>query len=313
MRIVTLFFFVAGFSCGDNAPQTTCVAEETEECRCCNLQLGERLCDPAGVWGECVCTGEPVCRPSRLLSDQRDDTCDPQIHPLYVLPSDGVDEGIDIDGTITTSLEAIQHWFRAETGGLELRMDECDKEIDITFFRLARTDAEIAAAGTSVRDTLETELRAAGFDKTNKLYAVYYGGSSTFACGGGAWPPTLPGTMAALYLKGQVANAPPCASHAFAATPMDPAYWEFALLHELVHTLGLVAQCAPNHTLSGHASDSPTDLMYAGTAPWQPGVLDVGTADYFRHQIDGCGDLASSAFLEPMATDAVMPPLWPSP
>lgn len=313
MRALPLLL-AAVLGCGTNGPGLgQCLPEETEECRCCNLQRGQRVCEANGGWGPCVCTGEPICRPSRLLSDQRDDTCDPQIHALYVLPSDGVDDGIDIDGTIATSLEATQNWFREQSGGLELRIDSCDKEFDVTFFRLARSDAAIASAGAFVRDELETELRAAGFDKPNKLYAVYYGGSSTFACGGGAWPPTLPGTMAALYLKGQVENAPPCASNAFASSAMDPAYWEFAMLHEVVHTLGLVAECAANHTLAGHASDSPTDLMYAGAAPWQPSALDVGTDDYFGHQVESCGDLKSSAFLEPMAADAVMPPLWPSP
>jgi len=48
------------------------------------------------------------------------------------------------------------------------------------------------------------------------------------------------------------------------------------MLHEILHTLGVVATCAPNHTLSGHVSDDPRDLMYAGPLPWQPSSSTLG-------------------------------------
>jgi hypothetical protein len=69
------------------------------------------------------------------------------------------------------------------------------------------------------------------------------------------------------------------------------------MLHELVHTLGFVAACAPHHTLAGHVSDDPQDLMYAGPLAWQPSMLDVGRDDYFGHGAY-CDDLATSDFLE---------------
>ena len=69
------------------------------------------------------------------------------------------------------------------------------------------------------------------------------------------------------------------------------------MLHELVHTLGFVAACAPHHTLAGHVSDDPRDLMYAGPLAWQPSMLDVGRDDYFGHGAY-CDDLAASDFLE---------------
>ena len=36
-----------------------------------------------------------------------------------------------------------------------------------------------------------------------RLDAVWYDGTSTFSCGGGAWPPDLPGQVAALSLQGR--------------------------------------------------------------------------------------------------------------
>jgi hypothetical protein len=62
--------------------------------------------------------------------------------------------------------------------------------------------------------------------------------------------------------------------------------------------------------MSGHVSDSPTDLMYAGDQPWQPSVLDFGKDDYFQHKNAGCLDLAKSAFLDPLPAGAEPPPGW---
>jgi hypothetical protein len=118
--------------------------------------------------------------------------------------------------------------------------------------------------------------------------------------------------VGAIYLKGRPPGAPPCATNALATAPDAPRYHEFGLLHELFHALGAVASCAPHHTQAGHVLDAPTDLMYAGPLPWRPAALDVGRDDYFAHGNADCLDLARSAFLEPPAPDAVLPPSWPA-
>jgi hypothetical protein len=215
---------------------------------------------------------------------------------MYVLPSDGADEALDTNGTIARSVDSFQQWLIRE-GGVRLRVDTAGGLLDIGFARLTRTDAEIASSGVFVRDRIEAELRTLGFATPSKVYAVYYGGTSTHACGGGAWPPTLVGTVAALYLKGTPPGAAPCATNPFASSAASPGYLEFAMLHEVMHTIGLVATCAPHHTLSGHVSDDPTDLMYAGSQPWRPSRLDVGRDDYFMHARSGCLDVAQSSFV----------------
>ena len=233
----------------------------------------------------------------RTIVDQPDDSSSPQIHVMYVLPSDGTDEQLDTNGTITTSVGAFKKWFAEQSGGRRLRLDTFQGALDITFFRLSRSDAVISGTGPFVRNHIENELVAAGFDRPNKIYAVYYGGGSTFACGDGAWPPMLPGNVAALYLKGTPPEAIPCADNPFASDEDTPGYLEFAMLHEILHTMGFVAICAPNHTLGGHVSDSPSDLMYAGPETWRPSILDINQDDYFDHSNSGCPDLSNSAFL----------------
>lgn len=235
----------------------------------------------------------------RATSDRGDDVGGSQVRVLYVLPSDGVDERLDTTGALARSVGAWNAWLASQTSGRRLRLDTFAGALDVGFHRLGRTDADLRARGAFVRDEIERDLAAAGQLTANKIYAVYYGGGSTWACGGGAWPPTLPGQVAAMYLKGTPPGATPCASNLLAEREDTPGYMEFAMLHELLHTLGAVASCAPNHVLSGHSGDDPRDLMYAGPLTWRPSLLDVGRDDYYGHGRAGCFDLAVSSFLAP--------------
>ncbi len=236
----------------------------------------------------------PTAPPSRVNSDQADDTSANQIHVMYVLPSDGEDRSYDTNGQIAASVGGWRNWLSGQTGGRTLRLDTYHGSPDISFFRLTQTDAQIKNSGSYVRDQIESELKSAGYNKANKIYAVYYDGGSNYACGGGAWPPTLPGNVAALYLKGAY-NGVNCDSNHFSS---GFGYRESSMIHEILHTLGFVASCAPNFTQSGHVSDDPHDLMYAGSLPWQPSILDTNHDDYYGHNNQGCLDLATSPYLQ---------------
>jgi hypothetical protein len=234
----------------------------------------------------------------RATADRPDELRGPQLHVIYAVPSDGADRGLDTSGAIESSVASFQRWLAGETGGATLRQDTFEGSLDVTFVRLPRTDAEIAARGAFVRDEVEQLLRGAGMIAPDKLYPVYYDGSSTYACGGGAWPPALNGVVAAMYLHGRPPGAPPCDTNPLAAPGASPGYLDYAMLHEVLHTLGAVATCAPHHHLAGHTSDRPDDIMWAGAGAWQiPGKLDPGRDDYFGHGRADCFDLARSEFL----------------
>ncbi len=233
---------------------------------------------------------------TRTVVDQTDDLSGHQIHLMYVLPSDGADESLDTNGKIAASVAAFQKWLASQAGGRKLKIDAYQNSPDITFFRLKKTDAEIKAYNSYVREQIESELQAAGFDNPGKLYAVYYGGSSNYACGGGAWPPTVKGNLAAVYLKGTPPNSPACSINVLAPSG-GSGYWEFSMLHEILHTLGFVATCAPHHVSAGHVSDGNQDLMYSGNLDWRPSTLDIGNDDYFNHNNPNCLDLAKSDYL----------------
>ena len=232
----------------------------------------------------------------RATADRRDDVTGPQVHALYVVPADRADRGLDTNGTIAASFANWQGWLRGQTFNNGLRLDTSGGELDVTFVRLARTDAQLAGRGLDLRDVLEDELRAQGIVRAGKVYAAYYDGSSTAACGGGAWPPRLPGVVAALYLRATYGPGATCYEPERSRAGLQ--IMDFAMLHELLHTMGFVPSCAPNHTRNGHVSDSPRDLMYAGDDPWRPAVLDVGSDDYFHAHILGCSEFAVNRYLD---------------
>ena len=227
----------------------------------------------------------------RSTIDRPDDISGAQIHAVYVLPSDGVDEHLDTDGTIATSLEGTQRWLFSQVSQ-RLRLDTFQGNLDITFFRLALTDAQMDAKGDFIRDQIELELSQAGRLAPNKIYAVYYGGKSTVTCGSGAWPPDLLGVVGAVYL-----NSPLCPDEVFSANLATIGYREFGMLHEIFHLLGAVPRGAPNHVLDGHVGDDPTDLMYAGPLGWYPQAIDVGRDDYYGHDHPNLLDLEDSPYL----------------
>jgi List-Bact-rpt repeat protein len=224
---------------------------------------------------------------------------------MYVLPSDSVDRTLDTDGTIEASVRNWQTWLRGQTGGRAMRVDTIQGDLDVTFTRLPRPDAFYAAKGVFLRDAIDNELKAAGLTDDRKIYLVYYDGSNTAVCGGGAWPPTLRGNVAAVYMRATFGAGFLCYTPALSLSGLQ--IMDYAGLHEVMHTIGLVATCAPHHTRSGHVSDSPSDLMYAGDEPWTPSVLDVGRDDYFDAPVVGCLDLADSPFLS-AATNEPKPP-----
>lgn len=235
----------------------------------------------------------------RATTDRPDGVSAPQVHLVYAVPADGADRGLDTNGVIAGTVNVWETWLAGQTGGRILRLDTYHGAPDITFVRLPQTDAQLAAAGPYVRDKIEADLKANGLivPGNGKIYAVYYDGASTRSCGGGAWPPVLPGRVAALYLHGAPPDAPPCDTNQFHSPGQAPGYLDFAMLHELLHTLGFVPSCAPHFTRAGHVSDSPTDLMYAGPLPWNPTTLDVGHDDYFDANVPGCQDLSQSPYL----------------
>jgi hypothetical protein len=236
----------------------------------------------------------PLLLPRATL-DRPDDVSGPQIHVVYAVPRGGKDSLLDRNGALADSVASWNRWLRSQTGGSEFRLDTAGGLLDVTYFQSPLTADEMQEQYGRALMTLERELSDSNAFAPGKLYAIYYDGPSKVGCGQGSWPPFYPGRTAALYLGGLDGTKTACRKESLSS--WAPGYWEFGMLHELLHALGFVPACARHDTGTGHVVDSPSDLMYTGNQRWHPGRLDVGHDDYFRAHIGGCPDLADSPYL----------------
>lgn len=272
------------------------------------------------------------CPVTRSTVDRPDESSLLKVRLLYVLPSDGVDESLDVNGRVCRSALAFNGWLASALGGPSLRLDTSNGELDIGFARLPKTNAELRGTTTAanvdtgeayVRERLERELRALNQLQPDKLYAVFYGGESRYACGGAAYPPALLGSVIAMYLKSTIGGQP-CEARPWGQTSGALGYFDWAMLHDLLHGLGIVPAQGANHHSFGHVFDARAtrpaiDLMYSprpgrSDPSWDidaPGglVLDLNRDDYLDHD-GGFVDVRRSAFLEPLPLSAARPPGW---
>lgn len=239
---------------------------------------------------------------ARSTTDRADGDPSAKVKLVYAVTSDATDRQMDTDGTIHRSVSSWQRWLSAQTGGRALRLDTSQGALDIAFVRLARTDAAYAGYGTTMRDSLEKDMAALGFNQADKLYLVFFDGINTTSCGSAPHVPDLPGQVAGVYLRGLPPGAAGCATNPIAASPTAaPGYLEFVSLHEVLHMLGIVSVWAPSFIPGNHVGDDPSDLMYAGASPWTPSRLDQGRQNYYNPAglPNGIANLATSPYLMP--------------
>ena len=250
----------------------------------------------AGCSDDSTAIGTPVARMARSQQDRPDDLSGPQVHAVYAVPLGGSDRGFDTLYDIAYSVQAFQRWLAA-TSGLQIRFDTYEGGLDVSFLQLDRSDAEMNAFGVYLATELERQLAATDVMQPHKRYIIYYdGGSGVRHCGGAAWPPSVPGQAASMYLHACVP------SHLVNQPDAAPGYWEFAALHDLVHTFGIVSPGAPHAAPNdpAHVRES-YDLMYGGASgPWSPVYVDVENDDYYAPSLpDGLANLSASPFVAP--------------
>ena len=241
--------------------------------------VGERVIRFEAPSLQSVASAPVLLRPAaRSLANRADDVSGPQLKVYYVVPSDGVDRGLDTLPTIAYSMAVWQRWLSEKLGGRTIRLDTFNGALDVGFFQLSSTDASMVGRGAFVLNEIQRQMNAAGLLQSNRIYAVYYDGGSSFACGGAS------SVVAAMYLRGTPPGAT-CPPNALRDSPnATMGYWESAMLHDVVHTMGIVSGTSPNHTAAYpfHVPE-PDDLMYTGPSPWRPGnsmVIDVNGDDY---------------------------------
>lgn len=282
----------------------------------CPGRLGHRRSPPAGLghaprrgWGAILLSlaacggGPPTDAPPIIAPPGKRSTVDrpaeetgSQIHLIYMIPSDGLDVGYDTTGAIAGSVGHFQYWLIGKTG-LMLRQDMYQHRLDISFMKSKRSDRENAAYGTQMLSRLYAEVRGAGFDEADTKYLIYYDGTNRLACG----EAIQGGPAAVLYLKGSV-DGHSCGDGFSLGHGPRPGFWEFAMLHEVIHTLGMVDDGAPNHYAGSpwHVQDD-ADLMHGGGGLWTPSLLDRDNDDYYGVAVpSGVRNLMNDPILVPV-------------
>jgi hypothetical protein len=155
--------------------------------------------------------------------DRLDDITRPQVHVVYLIPSDMIDEGIDRDGRIETSIAAFQLWMARVTEGYWLQLDTYQGRLDISVLKVPQTVDEIDT--TDLLWSLDGLLREAGLKDPQKAYLIYYAGTGVIDRGCSQADRDL--RIAAIYLNGTFSEGDaPCYTYPFTASVTEPGFLE---------------------------------------------------------------------------------------
>ena len=243
-----------------------------------------------GSWLIIRLDGDILSRPltppihERSLVDRPDEVSGWQLHPVYLIASDGVDEGLDTSGWIDDLVNGGLDFIEQRTGR-RLRVDTWNGRPDVTFVRDGRSEEELneSCCASSVEHLLTEE-------KVLVVLFVHSIHSADWRLPGGGWAwlggPDGPGKLAVLTAtRGQ-------------AGYLSGDNWSGLFAHEVFHTLGAVPYNAPHSDGTGHVyGEGIWDLMCGlnCNGPDSENIpIDVGRDDYYGHNIPGLWDTEDS-------------------
>lgn len=283
------------------------------------VNVGSRTRTYHGSIGFAVAKDDAEPSPERATADRPDIKAGAQLHVLYVVPENGVDEALDTNGVIEDSVAALNAWFEHQTSGRRLRLDtyvdrEGRERLDVSFVEGWRTGAAYAtgAAGPfSAFMAITDELAARGWTSKPRLkrYLVYYAGAAedSNVCGTARVP--VDGEFAqwsVVFLE----STPGCGARDFGTPVTGGGMAEAIAAQELQHNEGIAPAQARHqcwsmrfHICAAGKGRIPTgtdaesvDVMFPlVTAALRDKQLDPGHDDYFEHPF-AYRDLADSPF-----------------
>jgi len=217
------------------------------------------------------------------------------VHVLYVRTPGGVDRFGELAPRIVGDIAAMEAWWRSQDSTRSPRFDLFPVACATAFGALDVTNVQLTeapGAAPAAYNAIRRQLASAGFEEPEKVYLVYFDGSTGQSgleriCGQGA-PPGGSGApgMAIVYLD------------SCGATEGD-SLRPVVGMHELGHVLGAVDERAPHECQGGHVCDVELDLMgpFLSGEELEAHVLDGGRDDYYGHS-GPWTDVQDSLFLE---------------
>ena len=226
----------------------------------------------------------------RFFEDQPDVSDDYQIHFIYLLTLDGKDTELDISGWIEKRIKTVNKKFlkmsaknkKSNGIGQQFKLDMTKEgKLDVTFVRMNVLKKQLNVPDYPSK-MIYHYLRKKGFDNPKKVYATFTGFKSKHgnSDGGEGFVPLMVIYTPAVKIYGQ--------------PDMD-----LVILHELFHTQAAAYGCGKRTYKGSHVKGS--DILASGTVK---SSLDSRNDTYYRHDIEGCPDLAKSVFVTPTAKDS---------
>ena len=226
----------------------------------------------------------------RFFEDQPDVSDDYQIHFIYLLTLDGKDTELDISGWIEKRIKTVNKKFlkisaknkKSNGIGQQFKLDMTKEgKLDVTFVRMNVLKKQLDIPDYPSK-MIYHYLRKKGFDNPKKVYATFTGFKSKHgnSDGGEGFVPLMVIYTPAVKTYGQ--------------PDMD-----LVILHELFHTQAAAYGCGKRTYKGAHVKGS--DILAVDTVK---SSLDSRNDTYYRHDIEGCPDLAKSVFVTPTAKDS---------
>ena len=229
-------------------------------------------------------------KPGRFFEDQPDVSDDYQIHFIYLVTLDGKDTELDISGWIEKRIKTVNKKFlklsaknkKSNGIGQQFKLDMTKEgKLDVTFVRMNVLKKQLDIPDYPSK-MIYHYLRKKGFDNPKKVYATFTGFKSKHgnSDGGEGFVPMMVIYTPAVKTYGQ--------------PDMD-----LVILHELFHAQGAAYGCGKRTYKGAHVKGS--DILAVDTVK---SSLDSRNDTYYRHDIEGCPDLAKSVFVTPTAKDS---------
>jgi hypothetical protein len=229
-------------------------------------------------------------KPGRFFENQPDVNDDYQIHFIYLVTLDGKDTELDISGWIEKRVNKVNDKFlklsaknkKSNGIGQQFKLDMTKEgKLDVTFVRMNVLKKQLNVPDYPSK-MIYHYLKKKGFDNPKKVYATFTGFKSKHgnSDGGEGFVPMMVIYTPAVKTYGQ--------------PDMD-----LVILHELFHAQGAAYGCGKRTYKGTHVKGS--DILAADTVK---SSLDSRNDTYYRHDIEGCPDLAKSVFVTPTAKDS---------
>ena len=229
-------------------------------------------------------------KPGRFFEDQPDVSDDYQIHFIYLVTLDGKDTELDISGWIEKRIKTVNKKFlklsaknkKSNGIGQQFKLDMTKEgKLDVTFVRMNVLKKQLNVPDYPSK-MIYHYLKKKGFDNPKKVYATFTGFKSKHgnSDGGEGFVPMMVIYTPAVKTYGQ--------------PDMD-----LVILHELFHAQGAAYGCGKRTYKGAHVKGS--DILAVDNVK---SSIDSRNDTYYRHDIEGCPDLAKSVFVTPTAKDS---------